>query len=179
MQANCGFGAPPDAYSHMNFRVPVVESEGGRPPSFRSVHADRTGRERRTGGTRRGPHRVNAGYTLLARLLPARGDAARALLDDFTRRDRLPFARSKTTHFATITVIPEQRYGEEVLPAALMFATSFSGPARSHVRELVGIMGDPLRELFEHCEGFAGAASLERFILAQDRKSTRLNSSHH
>ena len=55
-------------------------------------------------------------------------------------------------------------YGDEPLPATLLFATSFCGPAREHVTELVSLMGDELCVLFDHCEGF-DARRLEQFIL--------------
>lgn len=116
-----------------------------------------------------GTHRVNAGYTLLARLIPERVAEAQALLAACDRDpQRLPFARTTTTHFATITVIPEQHYGDEVLPATLLLATTFCGPVRAHVTELVGAMGDGLREVLAHCADFiAGCADadLEAFLL--------------
>src|SRR5438477_8297826 len=98
-------------------------------------------------------HRVHAGYTLLAPLASGRAEAAGALLAELDADpDRLPFARSATTHFASVTIIPAQMYGGEELPATLLFATSFCGPTREHVWELMRIMGDGLREVFQHCE---------------------------
>src|SRR3954468_9172199 len=78
--------------------------------------------------TRGGKHRVHAGYTFLARLAPERVIDAEALLRDYAKRDALPFAASQTTHFATVTIIPAEMYGDEPLPATLLFATSFCGP---------------------------------------------------
>jgi len=117
-------------------------------------------------------HKVHAGYTLLVRLRADRVDAAAALLADFEQHpDRLPFERSTTTHFATVTIVPAQKYGDEVLPATLLFATSFCGPAREHVSELVRLMRTELCHLFENCEGFE-AADLEEFILANRHGDT-------
>jgi hypothetical protein len=114
-------------------------------------------------------HKVNAGFTVLARLDASHVDAKRARLAELDAHpDQLPFASSTTTHFATITVIPEQVYGNQALPPTLLFATSFCGPTRVHVRELVAVMGDGLRDVFAHCEGFdaaCGDADLERFLL--------------
>jgi hypothetical protein len=105
-------------------------------------------------------HRVNAGFTVLARVKPERVEAARALLAELdAHQARLPFARSTTTHFATITVIPEQMYRDEPLPPTLLFATSFCGPTRVHVAELVSVMAAGLREIFSHCDGFDGSCS--------------------
>jgi hypothetical protein len=121
-------------------------------------------------------HRVNAGYTLLARIKADRVEAASALLAELDAHpERIPFASSPTTHFATITIIPAETFRGKPLPATLLFATSFCGPTRTHVSELVRIMGDALREVFAHCEGFVVDCSdrdLERFILAHRRGDT-------
>src|SRR5262245_16166074 len=111
-------------------------------------------------------HRVNAGFTVLVPLRVERVAAATALLSELhvQQQDRLPFASSTTTHFATITIIPAQKYREDLLPATLLFATSFCGPARIHVREIVALMGDGLREVFQHCEGFDAGTDLEDFL---------------
>src|SRR5450755_383674 len=109
-------------------------------------------------------HRVNAGYTLLARLV---SDQVAEATDVLTKL-QLPFATTTTTHFATVTILPAQMYGDEELPATLLFATSYCGPVLAHVRELVSIMGDGLREVFQYCEGFhrgCSNAELELFIL--------------
>ncbi|HEY5946648.1 MAG TPA: hypothetical protein VIV40_14195, partial [Kofleriaceae bacterium] len=96
-------------------------------------------------------------------------EAARALLVELDAHpERLPFSKSTTTHFATITIIPAQTYRGEPLPATLLLATSFCGPTRAHISELVRIMGDGLREVLAHCEGFAAGCSnreLEDFLL--------------
>lgn len=113
-------------------------------------------------------HRVNAGYTLLVPLEAGRVEAARALLAEYDAdRSRLPFDRTTTTHFATVTVIPAQSYRDEGLPATLMVATSFSGPAEVHVGELVRVVGPGLRALLGCCIGFVPGCSdeaLEDFI---------------
>ncbi|HEX5062454.1 MAG TPA: hypothetical protein VFV99_23945 [Kofleriaceae bacterium] len=114
-------------------------------------------------------HKVNAGLTVLVRLKTDCVDAASALLVELdAHQERLPFAKSATTHFATITVIPAQKYGDKPLPAMLLFATSFCGPTRVHVSELVRIMGDGLREVLQHCERFEPSCSddeLEDFLI--------------
>jgi hypothetical protein len=112
-------------------------------------------------------HRVNAGYTLLARLKPDRVEAARALLAELDAHpERLPFSSSTTTHFATITIIPAEKHRDKPLPATLLFATSFCGSTRVHLAELVRIMGDRLREVLSHCEGFPADSSNDELALS-------------
>ncbi len=107
-------------------------------------------------------HRVHAGYTLLLPLRPERVEAARAWL----AAAELPFDRCRTTHFATITILPADEYRKQPLPATLLFATSFCGPADAHVEELVQAMGSELRALFAHCESFSSTRDLTELITA-------------
>ena len=136
-----------------------------------------------------GVHKVNAGFTVLLPLRPDRVEPAVALLAQMHANQphergratppppsaalaqattELDFTRSSTTHFATITIIPAQQYNDELLPATLMFATSFCGPTRAHVDELVVQLGDGLRAIFAHVDGFDPDCSdddLEWFLL--------------
>lgn len=116
-----------------------------------------------------GVHKVNAGLTVLLRVRADCVDAASALLADMhADQARLPFARSSTTHFATVTIVPAQTWQGEPLPATLLFATSFCGPARMHVAELVDVMATGIREVFAHCEDFDAGCDdeeLEQFLL--------------
>jgi hypothetical protein len=125
-------------------------------------------------------HRVNAGYTLLARV----SDRVNALADlgALLATLQLPFATTTTTHFATITILPAQMYGDEELPATLMFATSYCGPILTHVKELVSVMGNDLRKVFEYCEGFhpgCSNAELELFILEHRHGDTFYSGMQH
>ncbi len=109
-------------------------------------------------------HRVHAGYTLLLPLREGSEAAARAWLADAN----LPFERSASTHFATITILDADEYRKQPLPATLLFATSFCGPLEDHLHELVEVMSPQLRQLLAHCVGFEG--DLEAF-LAKNRHS--------
>ncbi|MBL9017731.1 MAG: hypothetical protein JNL83_26310 [Myxococcales bacterium] len=128
-------------------------------------------------------HRVNAGFTLVLPLRPESVDACGALLTELDAdQARLPFARSTTTHFATITIIPAQMYRDRVLPATLLFATSMCGPVRVHVEELVELMGSELRVLFAHCEGFRADFSdgeMQDFMLARRHADTFYSGMNH
>ncbi len=105
-------------------------------------------------------HRVHAGYTLLLPLRAERVKAAAAWLAGAA----LPFDRCGSTHFATITILDADEYRKQPLPATLLFATSFCGPADAHVDELVQAMGSELRELFANCERFSATHDLAEFI---------------
>lgn len=128
-------------------------------------------------------HRVNAGFTLVLPLRPGRVEDAAALLAELNReQSRLPFAKTATTHFATITIIPAQLYRDRELPATLLFATSFCGPARVHVAELVELMGAELKALFAHCEEFHESFSdgeLEDFMLHRRHADTFYSGMNH
>lgn len=121
-------------------------------------------------------HKVNFGYTILAPLKLDREDALRARLAEMKADpSRLPFVDVTTVHFASCAIIPAQEYGDEVLPATLLVATSFSGPADVHVAELVRVVGEGLRALFAHCADFppdATDAQLAGFIRAHRRADT-------
>jgi hypothetical protein len=116
-----------------------------------------------------GVHKVNAGFTVLLRVRAECVDAASTLLAQLhADQARLPFARSSTTHFATLTIVPAQTWQDEPLPPTLLFATSFCGPARAHAAELVDVMGAGLRAVFAHCEDFdvgCDDEELEEFLL--------------
>lgn len=116
-----------------------------------------------------GVHKVNAGLTVLVPVRPDRVHAASELLSQLhADQAGLPFAHSSTTHFATVTIIPAQTYVDEQLPATLLFATSYCGPTRTHVTELVDVMAAGLRSILEHCEGFDRECSdeeIEQFLL--------------
>jgi hypothetical protein len=128
-------------------------------------------------------HKVNAGFTVLVPVAADRVASASALLAELdAEQTRLPFAASTTTHFATITIVPAQTYRGEVLPATLLFATSFCGPTRVHVNELVRVMGDGLRSIFAHCEGVEPACSdadLAAFLLEHRHADTFYSGMQH
>ncbi|HEY0255242.1 MAG TPA: hypothetical protein VGC41_27125 [Kofleriaceae bacterium] len=111
-----------------------------------------------------GTHKVHAGYTLLLPLRPDSVETAFAWLE----RGHLKagFERSETTHFASVTILPADRYNEEPLPATLLFATSFCGPAVDHVAELAQLMGHELDELFCFCEDYRPHTDIPAFIAA-------------
>lgn len=123
-----------------------------------------------------GVHKVNAGFTVLLPLRPECVEPAIALLRELHGdQAQIPFANTTTTHFTTITVIPAQKYIEEQLPAILMFATSYCGPVRIHLTELVDHVGVALRKIFAHVDGFDPDCTddeLEWFLLKNRKGDT-------
>ena len=128
-------------------------------------------------------HKVNAGYTVIARLKEGCAEKVRQLLRDFRAHpEKLPFAAMPTVHFATGAVLPAQRYEDEELPATLMLATSFAGPSRVHEHELIRFGGRGLRELLRHCEGFSpycSDAELRRFLREHRQADTFYSGMQH
>jgi hypothetical protein len=128
-------------------------------------------------------HAVHAGYTIIARVKGGHADALRAVLVDFNAHpEKLPFDAMASVHFATGALLPAQDYDEGELPACLLFATSFSGPAHEHVDELVRLGATGLRELFQHCERFPEAGSsadLTRFLRAHRCSDTFYSGMQH
>lgn len=127
-------------------------------------------------------HHVHFGYTILARLKSGHADAASALLKQMhADPEQLPFGACATIHFASGAVIPDEQWGDDELPATLLIATSFSGPANVHVDELVRVCNAGLRALFAHCEDFPQDASdreLVRFIKDRRRADTFYSGMH-
>ena len=95
-------------------------------------------------------HAVHAGYTVLAPIVPERLDDLRATLAGL---DAGRFERVSSVHFASMAIIPAMHWEDEELPAHLLIATSFAGPARAHLRELIRACGDLLRAALAHCDG--------------------------
>ncbi len=127
-------------------------------------------------------HQVHGGYTILARLKSHRADAASQLLAQMQRQpERLPFERCATVHFATGAVVPAETWGDDDLPPTLILATTFSGPTRAHVDELVRELGPGLRELFAHCECFPADATDRElaYFMKQRRKADTFYSGMH
>ena len=126
-------------------------------------------------------HSVHAGYSFIAKLKPDKIEAARNYLKELNKdpgnNSKIPFSKSKTIHFVTIVIIPEQDYHGESMPATLLLATSFSGPRDKHLDELIGFCSDGLCELFQNCIGFPvdgniSSAELKKFLKKHRRWDT-------
>jgi hypothetical protein len=127
-------------------------------------------------------HTVHAGFSFVCRVKPEEVDAASALLKDLRQRAEQLFGGSKTTHFLSGAVLPVQHRGKRALPATLLFLTSYWGPTRAHLQELVALAGPELRALFGHCEGFPGRSctdkELVRFMARHRRPDTFYSGMH-
>ncbi len=129
-------------------------------------------------------HRAHAGYTVLAPLRAGTADAASQRLATFNQdlATHLPFAATTTTLFAMAAVIPAQTWRGEELPAALLLATSFSGPADEHLTDLVEHAGSGLRAVLADCTDFrvdCADHELEAFLVRHRRADTFYSGMHH
>lgn len=131
-------------------------------------------------------HQVNAGYTLLAPIAAGREGELRTLLRGYaetaTQPDRFGFEACASTHFASITVIDEHVRDDEILPATLLFATSFAGPLRDHLRELVATTGPQLRAILGACDPYlrdCADADLEAYLLEHRHADTFYSGMQH
>lgn len=90
------------------------------------------------------PERVASLRSLLATLHDAPGDNA-----------ILPFERLQGVHFARLVLLPEafRRAGLRYSPRLVM-TTNVDGDIDAHLREVVEIGGEGLRELLGHCRDF-------------------------
>ena len=88
------------------------------------------------------------------------------------------FSQLKSTIFIKGIVIPKQIYNNnDELPPTLLIFTSFCGPFKTHLHELVCFYGAELRNLFQHCKQFPQQAmicdkSLKKFLSKHRRPDT-------
>ena len=123
-------------------------------------------------------HNIHSGYSVVAKLKKDSLDKTRAFLSELNKdpgnNPKLPFNNFQTTHFVNAVLIPEQQYQNELLPATLLFATSFSGPVNNHLEELIRLGGPGLKELFQNCEDFStGAAASDNELKSFLKKYRR------
>jgi len=107
-------------------------------------------------------HTVHAGYSISVPIQPGKAPAVEQLLTQLNadpgNNPQLPFAKSSTTHFVSGVVLPEQNSHGKTMPATLMLMTSYTGPRKVHLDELVSIGATGLRNLFRNCKGYPKAA---------------------
>lgn len=128
-------------------------------------------------------HTVHAGCSFVAALLPdQKGNPAKTVLEGWQNNARSNgrsiFSDSTSTIFVSGVVIPEQYYnGSEKLPPTVMLLTSFCGPRKNHLNELIKHHAADLRDLFRHCKGFPATAftcdvTLRKFLEKHRRSDT-------
>src|ERR1044072_3590003 len=66
------------------------------------------------------------------------------------------FERSATTLFASGVVLPEQQYKNEKLPPTFVLATTYCGPLKAHLRDLIATNKNILLKLLMFCKNFNG-----------------------
>jgi hypothetical protein len=104
----------------------------------------------------------------LARLLQEVGDdiRGRRLVRD-PEAFHIRFPESRRIHFARFALVEDPEGGEG--GARLLFASTFDGRLREHIRELIELTTDPDR-LWDHCEGYTGVAGFPDFVRAHSHE---------
>lgn len=123
-------------------------------------------------------HTVHAGLSIAAPVKKGKENEIRALLKDAKIHDKLPFQKAGTVLFVSIAVIPEQNYHGEILPATLLLLTSYYGPFKEHLSELLRTCGPGLEELFRNCEGYEHGTVLKNYLLKHRHQSTFYSGMH-
>ncbi len=126
-------------------------------------------------------HTVHAGLSIAAVIKPDKIDTVNSIFKELNanpgNNSKLPFAKSPTTHLVSGLVIPEQEFHGRKFPATLMLMTSYAGPLKTHLDELVAVGASGLRELFRNCTDYTSDAdssdeSLKNYIRIHRRSDT-------
>lgn len=120
---------------------------------------------------------THAGYSFVAKVIPGHEqkviDTLEALNSNTGVNNKLPLAKCSTTLFVSSLLIPAQDYHGETLPASLLFLSTYSGPLKIHLKELVTNCKEGLRELFVHCKDFPVEALNDDTALSRYMKKHR------
>lgn len=128
-------------------------------------------------------HTVHSGFTIAARINNNEVDKLTNFVRKLQQDNLLDLENAVSTLYASIVLLPSQKYEQEDLPTVLMFSTSFSGPFKIHLDELLNHCGILLGELFSYCVEFPenGKASrqiLKKFMLKYRHSSTFYSGLH-
>lgn len=122
-------------------------------------------------------HTVHAGFSVAAPIKKGKENIVRALLKNTSINDKLPFKQASTVLFVSMSVIDEQDYQHEKLPATLLLLTSYHGPFKQHLSELLSVCGNGLQNLFSYCEGYT-ENNLKQYLLNHKHSSTFYSGMH-
>ncbi|RYE56594.1 MAG: hypothetical protein EOP48_07635, partial [Sphingobacteriales bacterium] len=102
-------------------------------------------------------HRIHSGLTIAVEIKPGKLSELNTSLRNINERQKQlcqELDQCASLLFLTVSIIPEQQYVNELLPATLVFSTTYSGKRSDHLKEFVKIWRTNLVECFQHCEGF-------------------------
>lgn len=105
-------------------------------------------------------HRIHGGFT--AAFPIKEGPEVRSLsnmlkfLHNHSGSGAANFEKSQTTLFVSGVVLPEQDYKTEKLPPTLVLATTYCGPLKTHLRDLIATNKNILLKLLMFCKDFNG-----------------------
>lgn len=125
-------------------------------------------------------HTVHAGFSFVADIQQDKIEIVTSLLNELNKdpggNAKIGFNKIVTTQFASSVILPNQQYQTCMLPAKLFFATSYVGPLKNHLQELVQHGAQGLRELMQFCTDFPEAAKTDDAALVKYLKSHNLSS---
>jgi hypothetical protein len=115
-------------------------------------------------------HRLHAGLTLAIPIRQGESKKLEQILEKFAADEEnfiQNLENSKTTLFVSCVILPEQTSDKSILPPTLVFATTFSGPFRIHLNELIKENYENLCSIFQYCEKFPDDAFCSRKKLSR------------
>ncbi len=133
-------------------------------------------------------HTVHAGLSVIVPLQTGSenivNDYLRMLNNDHSIHSPLYFADIASVLSASAVVMPAQDYGTDILPASLLFFTTYCGPLKNHLDELVRHGASGLRGLFKHGVNFPPEANtsdeaLKKFLLKNNHPDTFYSGIHY
>lgn len=104
-------------------------------------------------------HRLHGGFTFAAELeYHSSSDLKQLQIAIELLNSTQAFDKSRTALFVSCSALPSQiykgDYGNEVLPATLLFSTTYSGSLKKHLNELLIINRDQIVDVLLHCKSF-------------------------
>ena len=131
-------------------------------------------------------HTCHGGLSIIAHLKAGTENTVKGILMKHNEKDGKSsiFEKLDSTLLVSGVVIPAQVYYGKNLPATVMLITSFVGPAKNHLDELVNKASDVLCEIFQHCIKFPAEANqssekLKRFLSQHSRSGLFYSGIHH
>lgn len=100
-------------------------------------------------------NRIHSGFTLALAVKEGHATALRSLLTKLNQQPSvLDFSKSRTTFFATGVILPAQEYFGKTLPETFILATTYWGPLKKHLYDIIQTNKTGIVEVLKHTEEF-------------------------